>query len=87
MAAIGEINQQPDGKPDEEAEPGDDGESCHKQEAEDNAEEGDNRAARNAKATATLWFAQAQNNHANRNQNESEERADVGKVGQSSDIE
>src|ERR1035438_6104945 len=87
VPAVEEVDEQADGQPDEEAVPGDDGQAGHQQEAEDYAERRNDRAKGNAEAAAALRLADAQHDDADGNQNEGEECADVGEVGQGADVE
>ena len=87
VAAVEEVNHQADDQPDEEAVPGDDGQTGHEQEAEDDAERRDYRAKGNAEAAAAMRLADAQDDDSGGDQDEGEEGADVGEVGQGADVE
>src|ERR1039458_598610 len=62
VAAIEELDEQADDQQNEEAIPGDDGQPRHEQEAEDDAERGNDGAAGNDEATAAVGIAEAKNN-------------------------
>src|SRR5580658_10391954 len=81
VAAIEEVDHQPDGQPDDEAPPSEDVQASHEQEAEDHAEYRNDRAEGNAESTFALRFAITQHHHADGNQDEGKQRTDVGEVG------
>ena len=87
VAAVEEVDDQADGEPDEEAHPGDDGQSGHEQEAEDHAERRNDGAEGNAEAAAAMRFAVAQHDDADGDEDEGEEGADVGEIGEGADVE
>ena len=63
------------------------GKPGHQQEAEDHAERGDHGPAGDDETAAAFRLANAQDNDADRDQDEGEECADVGKVGEGADVE
>lgn len=87
MAAVEEVDEEAEDQPDEEAVPGDDGQSGHEQEAEDDAERGNDGAAGNNKAAMADRLAEAKNDDADGDEDEGEKGADVGEVGEGADVE
>src|SRR5215469_18127788 len=59
MPAVEEVNHQPDGKPDEERDPGEDLKAHHQQDAEDNAQQREQRPKRRTEAAMPIRFAVA----------------------------
>ena len=86
VAPVNRINTQTDGKPAEEAQPRKNRQAHHQEAAEKHAGNGGKQAAGRAESTVPVWFLVAKDDYANRNQDEREEGADVGKVGQGSDV-
>src|SRR4029434_1067532 len=83
---IGEINREPDRKPDKEAAPRLERQAQHQREAEDHAEKRKDRHEGNTKRTRTFSIRSAQHNHTKANEHEGKNRADARTVSKRSDI-
>src|ERR1700722_9183579 len=77
FAAIEVVDEEADDEPDEEALPCADGEAGHQEQAESDAEDGDDRAEGDAKAAVAGGVFVTQHDDANGNQHEGEKGADV----------
>src|SRR5580698_46348 len=86
VTAVEEVDKEADDQPDDEAVPGDDGQASHEEEAEDDAENGNDESAGNDEAAMTVRLAEAKNDYADGDQDEGEEGADVGEIGEGSDV-
>jgi len=87
LAAIEEVDDEPDGDPDEEADPCHDLKPGHEEQAEDDAEDGEYWAEGDAEAALAVGFLVAKDEDAGGDEDEGEEGADVGEVGYGSDVE
>src|SRR5208283_1643439 len=77
MAAVEQVNHEPEDEPNKEAQPSQDGQTCHQQHAEDNAEDGRGDPAGRAEPTTALRLLVAKDNDPDRDQHEREQCADV----------
>src|SRR5579862_3734579 len=77
MPAIQIVDGQPDRQPGKESQPGQNGQTGHKQNAEEYAQHRRCNATRSTEPAMASGIAIAQNDHANRNQHEREERPNV----------
>src|SRR5215468_6318033 len=78
--AVQKINQESDGKPGHKTKPSQYRQAQHKSQAHEHADYWKNRNERYAKRTRSFWINAAQYVHAETNQNECKERADVREV-------
>src|ERR1700722_15897245 len=81
------VNHESDCHPHEESNPVRNWQSGHQQQAGDDGDDGCDRTARSAKGAWTVWFAITKNQYSRGNKSEGKKRADIGKVGQRSDIQ
>src|SRR5215471_21025867 len=87
MTAVHEVHNQADYEPEEEAQPGQNRQSRHKEHAENNAEYWRCKSSRRAEAAMPLRLLVTENDHAQRNEHEGEQRADVRQVGERTDVQ
>src|SRR5579863_9867148 len=87
VAAVENVDDEADDEPDDKAEPGEDVQAGHEQEAEDHAERWNDRSERNSEPPLPLRIAIAQHDDADGNQDEGKQRADVGEVSERADVE
>jgi len=87
FAAVEVVDEEADDEPDEEADPGDRGEARHEESAEEDAQDGEERASRDAEAAMPVRLLVAQDEDADRDQDEGEESTDVGHFGEAADVE
>src|ERR1039458_2422204 len=78
VAAIEEVDEKADDQPDDEAVPGNDGQSGHEQETEDDAESGNDGPEGNNETASASRIAITQDDDADGDEDEGEEGADVG---------
>src|SRR5215467_4495414 len=87
LASIVVVNHKSNRHPDKEANPVHDGQAGHQKHTSENRQDGSKGAAGSSKGTMAVWFAVAENQNAGGDQRECEKRADVGKIGESSDVQ
>src|ERR1035437_5760749 len=87
VAAVEEVDDQADDQPGEEANPCDDFKPHHEHDAKDDAQDREERAERSTEAAVALWLAITEDEHTDGNQDEGEEGADVGEIGDGSDVQ
>ena len=80
MAAIEEVNDQAQNQPRKEREPGQHFESHHQHNAEDNAQNGEDRAERSLEAAFPLRLPIAQNDDRDGDQHKGKQCADIRQV-------
>src|SRR5579884_1789118 len=85
--AVEEVDQQAKAEPDEETDPGDDGEAGHQSAAKDHGQKREQRDEWDFEAAGTVGIGAAEETDAEGNENEGEESADVGEVGGVSDVD
>ena len=81
-----EVNRQADDQPDEESYPRFKRQTEHQQQTEDDRQSRHKRDQRHAKTAASFRLASAQRDHAGRDDDEGEQRADVREVGERADV-
>src|SRR5207244_12765064 len=84
--AVQEIDQQPDSQPDDKPNPGHHRQTQHQSEAQQHAEDWENRDERHAKGTTPFRIDAAQHVYANANQNKCKECSDICEVGELTDV-
>lgn len=84
--AVEEVDQQADRKPDEESHPGLDRKAQHQNETEQRADDREERNQWDSERAEAVRRLATQRNYAEADQDEREERADVGEVGQCADV-
>src|SRR6266576_3620597 len=87
VAAVEPVDGQANDEPSEKAQPSQDGQARHQEYAEEYTEHGRSQTAGSSESAMTAGIAEAQDDHADRYQDECEECADVRKVGQGTDVE
>ena len=78
VAAVEDVDQQAEAKPDHEAEPGDDRQAHHQTAAKDDRDQREPGHERNAEGAFAIGLAATEKDHSQRDKNKSEECADVG---------
>ena len=84
--AVKEINQQADRQPHHKANPRHHRQAQHQREAHEYAEQRENRYERDTKWARSFRVNATQHVHSKTDQNEREERADIGQVGELTDV-
>src|SRR5260370_610467 len=87
MAAVEEVDGQPDRGPGKEAQPGQNRKTGHQQPAEQHAKHRSRDAARGAKSAVAAGIAVAQDDDADGYQSKGKQGADVRKIGERADVE
>src|ERR1700674_4048929 len=86
LARVEDVDHHADNQPDEEAQPGRDGQARHQQHAEGDAEDRRCKTTGSTEAAVPFRLAHPQDDDADRDQDEGEERADVGEIGERADV-
>ncbi len=81
------VDAKPDQQPHEKAQPVFDRQAGHQDEAGHNRRNGNERRPRDSKAAGAFRLALAQDQNRDGNENEGEECADIGKIGEGADVE
>ena len=86
MLTVEEVNRQADGKPDEESDPGFEGQAEHEDEAEDDGEYGQKGNPGDAEAAGPFWLGPSEDEDPGAGQHECEEGSDVREIGEGADV-
>ena len=80
VAAVEDVNHQPQRQPDHKAQPSDQREPEHQSAAQNHGDQREQRHKRHAERALTIGLIAAQEDHAQRNQHEGEQRPDIGEI-------